>query len=133
MAQSAFVEEVSMATKNDPDVVSIQKRRDLKAAYYDAMEQAGLDAGPMAEWELSSDKMMTDLREARTIRAWNKHAKMIESVHEFIDAVIQMKEIGMPHGNVFEDSDFKEYLEFAKRFLAEHRKVETRHEGKDAV
>jgi hypothetical protein len=114
-----------MATKNDPDVVAIQKRRDLKAAYYDAMEQAGLDAGEMAEWELSTDKMMTDLREARAIRAWDKHLKMVESMHEFIDAVIQMREIGMPHGNDFEDSHFKECLEFAKRFLAEHRKMET--------
>lgn len=122
-----------MATKNDPDVVATQKRRDLKAAHHASMKQAGHSPSEMAEWELSSDKMMTDLREARTIRAWNKHTKMIESIHEFIDAINQMREIGMPHGNVFEDSHFKECLEFAKKFLAEHHKMETQHEGQNAV
>ena len=116
-------------TKNDPDVVAIQKRRDLKAAYCTAMEQAGLDAGEMAEWELSSDKMMTDLREARAVRALEKHTKMVESMHEFIDAVIQMREIGMPHGNRFEDGHFMECLEFARRFLKQHQDTEDRHGG----
>lgn len=72
-----------------------------------------------------SDQAMTKLREQKAVRAHSRHTVMIEACHDFIDAVLEVQKIGMPHGNEFEDSHFKECLEFTKKFLAEHRKMET--------
>jgi hypothetical protein len=111
--------------KNDPDVLTVRKRCEFNAACLDMLQQMQkTDVSEMRDYELSSDKMMTDLREIKAIRAWRKHTVMVEAMHEFIDAVMQVKEIGMPHGNVFEDSHLQECLEFAKRFLKQHRDME---------
>ena len=112
--------------KDDPDVVAIRKRCEFNASCLSVLHQMqNVDVSKELSYELSSDKMMTTLRELKTTRAYQKHTAMVEAMHEFIDAVIQMREVGMPHGNRFEDSHFMECLEFAKRFLKQHRDMES--------